>query len=238
MGRSGLSANATSILCWTVLPQVLTSALVSLFYRVSPSARPTIPPNASPQHLALAQARSQNHHRRARIVLVFGYLAYSVLSVYYAQSTALEQNYYSLLGLSRATVEQGPSGTVKSHWRRLARRYHPDKVGKAGEAYFVRLRTGVETLDNDSKRWAYERFGPEVHDWGAKLVTPREYLQTGALRSGVWWAFALGSIIVFSFFRENERKYNFVSRAPLPARESLPPILTIARATSFRSGAT
>ncbi|GAA5870130.1 hypothetical protein JCM3774_002600 [Rhodotorula dairenensis] len=208
-GGGGLSANATSILCWTVLPQLLTNALVSLFYRVSPSARPTIPPNASPRHLAIAQARSQAHHRRARILLVLGYLIYSVLSIYYAQSTALEQNYYSLLGLPRAVVEHGPSGTVKSHWRRLARRHHPDKVGKAGEPYFIRLRTATETLDSDHKRWAYERFGPEVHEWGAKLVTPREYLAAGALRSGFWWAFALGSIVVFSFLRQSERKYNF-----------------------------
>ncbi|GAA5980151.1 hypothetical protein JCM10908_001551 [Rhodotorula pacifica] len=208
-GGGGLSANATSILCWTILPQLFTNALVSLFYRVSPSSRPTIPPNASPQHLALAQARSQSHHRRARVLLVCGYLAYSILSVYYAQSIGLEQNYYSLLGLSREAVEQDPTGTVKAHWRRLARRFHPDKVGKAGEAFFVRLRTGVETLENDNKRWAYERFGPEVHEWGAKLVTQREVLATGALRSLVWWAFALGSIVVFSFFRKSERKYNF-----------------------------
>lgn len=209
-GSGGLSANATSILCWTFLPQFLTNALVSTFYRLSPSSRPTIPPNANPQHLASAQARSQLHHRRARVLLVTAYLLYSVLSVYYAQSVGLEQNYYSLLGLPREALENDPSGVVKSHWRRLARRFHPDKVGKAGEPFFLRLRTGVEVLESDSKRWAYERFGPEANEWGAKLVTQREFLATGAARALVWWAFAFGSIFAFSFLRKSERQYNFV----------------------------
>lgn len=210
-GGGGLAVNATSILCWTILPNLFTNALVSLFYRLSPSSRPTIPPNASPQHLANAQRLAQSHHRRARIALVLGYLAYSVFSIYFAQSTGLEKNYYSLLGLPREAIEHDPSGVVKGHWRRLARRFHPDKVGKQGEAFFVRLRTGVETLESDHKRWAYERFGPEIHEWGAKLVTPREFLMTGALRSLAWWAFAFVSVFAFTFFRKSERQYSFVS---------------------------
>ncbi|GAA6047854.1 hypothetical protein JCM3770_004675 [Rhodotorula araucariae] len=207
-GTLGLSSNLTSILCWTFLPSFLANTLLTVFYRLSPSARPSVPPRASPADLAGANAAAQAHHRRARILLVTAYLVYSVLSVYFSQSRGAEQNYYALLGLARDVVEREGAPAVKSHWRRLARVYHPDKVGKDGEAFFVLLRRGVEVLENDGRRWAYERFGPGVTDWG-KLVTPREFLVKGAVNAAVWWAFAGGSIAVFSFFRKSERRNNF-----------------------------
>ncbi|BGP44912.1 hypothetical protein JCM10450v2_000727 [Rhodotorula kratochvilovae] len=204
----GLSSNLTSILCWTFLPSFLANTLLTLFYRLSPSSRPSVPPRASPGALARANAAAQSHHRRARVLLVAAYLAYSILAVYVAQARGAERNYYALLGLARDVVEREGAPAVKSHWRRLARVYHPDKVGKDGEAFFVLLRRGVEVLENDGRRWAYERFGPGVTDWG-KLVTPREFLVKGAVNAAVWWAFAGGSIAAFSFFRKSERRYNF-----------------------------
>jgi len=207
---NGLSAHLTSILCWTFLPSLFTNLLLSTFYRFSPSSRPTLPPNASPPQVASANSVAQQHFRRARITLVVSYLAYSVLSVYWSQATGINQNYYSLLGLSRQVVEvEGPS-SVKSQWRRLARIYHPDKVGKGGEQRFVELRRGVDILENEGKRWAYERFGPGIGDWG-KLVTNREFLVKGATNAGAFWVFAFGSIALFSFFRKDERRNNFVS---------------------------
>ncbi|GAA5844768.1 hypothetical protein JCM5353_006775 [Sporobolomyces roseus] len=205
---NGLSAHLTSILCWTFLPSLFTNLLLSTFYRFSPSSRPTLPPNASPPQVASANSVAQRHFRRARITLVVSYLGYSVLSVYWSQATGINQNYYSLLGLSRQIVEaEGPSA-VKSQWRRLARIYHPDKVGKGGEERFVELRRGVDILENDGKRWAYERFGPGIADWG-KLVTNREFLVKGATNAGAFWVFAFGSIALFSFFRKDERRNNF-----------------------------
>ena len=210
----GLSANLTSILAWTVLPSFLANTLLTLFYRLSPSSRSTVPLRASPADLARAQERSQAHHRRARVLLVAAYLAYSVLSVYVAQQRGTEQNYYALLGLPRAVVEAEGASALKSHWRRLARVYHPDKVGKDGEAFFVLLRRGVEVLEHEGRRWAYERFGPGVTEWG-KLVTPREFLVKGAVNSAMWWTFAAASLAVFSFFRKSERRFNFVRSCSL-----------------------
>lgn len=217
MAGAGLSANVSSVLAWTILPSFLANTLLGLFYRLSPSSRPTVPARASRPDLAAAQERSQAHHRRARVLLVAAYLAYSVLSVYTAQARGAEQNYYALLGIERAVVEAEGAPAVKSHWRRLARVYHPDKVGKAGEGFFVLLRQGVEVLEHDGRRWAYERFGPGVTEWG-KLVTPREFLVKGAVGSAVWWAMAAASLAVFSFFRKSERRYNFVSPPSRPCR--------------------
>ncbi|GAA5949627.1 hypothetical protein JCM3765_002730 [Sporobolomyces pararoseus] len=205
---NGITAHITSILCWTFLPSLFTNLLLSTFYRFSPSSRPTLPPHATPPQVASANSTAQRHFRRARITLVLSYLAYSILNVYWSQSSGVNQNYYSLLGLSRQVVESDGPSAVKSHWRKLARLYHPDKVGKGGEERFVELRRGIDILENDNKRWAYERFGPSILEWG-KLVTSREFLVKGATNSGAFWVFAFLSIAAISFFRKDERRNNF-----------------------------
>ncbi|GAA5988562.1 hypothetical protein JCM5350_004454 [Sporobolomyces pararoseus] len=205
---NGITAHITSILCWSFLPSLFTNLLLSTFYRFSPSSRPTLPPNATPPQVAHANSTAQRHFRRARITLVLAYLAYSISNVYWSQNSGVNQNYYSLLGISRQVVETDGSSAVKSHWRKLARIYHPDKVGKGGEQRFVELRRGIDILENDNKRWAYERFGPSILEWG-KLVTSREFLVKGATNSGAFWVFAFLSIAAISFFRKDERRNNF-----------------------------
>ncbi|BGP12854.1 hypothetical protein JCM10213_005227 [Rhodosporidiobolus nylandii] len=209
-GGGGVSSHLTSVLCWTFLPSLLTNAVLSVFYKALPSVRPTVPPHATPQQLSLANARAQSHHRRARIFLLSAYLVYSVASVYHAQGSTLNANYYALLGLPREVVDRDGASVVKKHFKRLARVYHPDKIGKDGEALFVEIKRGVDVLQDDGKRWAYERFGPGVTSWGGgKLVTNREFLKAGALHSLVFWASAMLSIVAFTFFRKSERRYNF-----------------------------
>lgn len=210
---NGISAHLTSILCWTFLPSLFTNLLLSTFYRFSPGSRPTLPPHASPHQVASANSTAQRHFRRARITLVVSYLAYSILNVYWSQISGVNQNYYSLLGLSRQVVETEGASSVKSQWRKLARIYHPDKVGKGGEARFVELRRGVDILENDGKRWAYERFGPSIMEWG-KLGTNREFLVKGATNAAAFWVFAFLSIVGISFFRKDERRNNFVRERP------------------------
>ncbi|GAA5986833.1 hypothetical protein JCM11641_007811 [Rhodosporidiobolus odoratus] len=209
-GGGGLSSHLYSIACWTFLPSLLTDVLLALFYRLLPSLRPVISPNASPPQRSAANARAQTHHRRARVLLLSSYLVYSVASVYRAQASLASASYYTRLGLSREVVGTGGASVVKKHWKKLARVYHPDKVGSGGEALFVELKKGVDVLQDEGKRWAYERFGPGVTAWGGgKLVTNREFIKTGAMHSAVFWASAMLSIVVFTFFRKSERRYNF-----------------------------
>ncbi|GAA6021350.1 hypothetical protein JCM11491_004756 [Sporobolomyces phaffii] len=206
---TGVSAHLTSILCWTFLPSVFTNLVLSTFYRVSPRSKPTLPPHASRAQVADANATAQRHFRHARIALVVAYLAYSILSVYASQASGSSQNYYALLGVARDAVERDGPAAVKSHWRRLARVYHPDKVGKQGEARFVELRHAVDVLEHDGKRWAYERFGPPIAEWGPKLASNREFLVKGATNAAAFWIFAFVSIAAVGFFRRDERRNNF-----------------------------
>ena len=172
------SSHLASFVAWQFLPSALAKAVLSSFYSVFPSRRPTVPPNAPPAQLAYENARATRHATRARVLLVAAYLAYTIVSAYLAQARGYEQNFYALLQLDRDVVEAGGPAAVKSHWRKLARVYHPDKVGKGGEELFVVLRRGVETLESEGRRWAYERWGPEMLDWG-RLVTQREFLARG-----------------------------------------------------------
>lgn len=204
------SSHLASFVAWQFLPPALAKILLSSFYSVFPHHRPAVPQNAPPSQLAYENARATRHATRARTALVAAYLLYTIASAYWAQGQGFEQNYYSLLGISREAVEEGGAGVVKSHWRRLARVYHPDKVGKEGEGLFVALRQGVEVLESEGKRWAYERWGPEIGEWG-RLVTQRDYLSRGVQQTGVFYVFALVSWVVLGFFRKEERANKFVS---------------------------
>ncbi|KAI5480069.1 protein of heat shock protein DnaJ family [Pseudohyphozyma bogoriensis] len=206
-GTGIAAAHLTSFLLWTFLPSVLSNTLLSAFYNFSPSSRPTLPPNAPPQQVAHENRRAQAHHRVARVVLITGYLIYTLLSTYFSQSYS-DPSFYALLGLPRWVVEAEGAPAVKSHWRKLARVYHPDKVGKQGEALFVELRKAVECLEDDTKRWAYDRFGPTVLEWGT-MKTQREYVVRGAQATLAFYIFAAGSIMLLSLFRKEEKANRF-----------------------------
>lgn len=76
--------------------------------------------------------------------------------------------------------------TIQSKFRRLAARYHPDKVGSqdaggAGEYHFMLLREAQETLLDPVKRFAYDRFGPDALKWG-QLKTTQDFFLVSITR--------------------------------------------------------
>ncbi|TPG22335.1 molecular chaperone DnaJ [Sphingomonas koreensis] len=68
-----------------------------------------------------------------------------------------EVDYYELLGCARDADE----GTIKSSYRRLAMKYHPDKNGgcKEHEAKFKAVSEAYDCLKDPQKRAAYDRYG-------------------------------------------------------------------------------
>jgi preprotein translocase subunit Sec63 len=229
MSSSIAGTQLLSLLSWTFLPSLLSRFLLSGYYTALPDARPRVSSTSTPDEIKVQNARAQAHHKNALIALIGSYLLFTLVSTVYAQSSSSQQNFYTLLGLSRSVVELEGQPAVKSRWRTLARTHHPDKVGKGGEALFVALRRGVDCLSDDEKRWAYERFGPGVLDWG-KIAGYREWLVRGAYQSIAFYVFALLSIWLISVIRKEERKNGYVS--PLLSSQDLP--LT----PSPRSGAT
>ena len=69
------------------------------------------------------------------------------------------KDYYSLLGLKRDATEQ----QIKSAYRRLARKYHPDvnPGDKSAEAKFKEINAAHEVLSDKEKRKKYDQFGDQ-----------------------------------------------------------------------------
>jgi molecular chaperone DnaJ len=67
-----------------------------------------------------------------------------------------QRDYYEVLGIARnASGEE-----IKSAFRRLARRYHPDvSTEPDAEERFKEINEAYAVLSDDEKRAAYDRFG-------------------------------------------------------------------------------
>lgn len=94
---------------------------------------------------------------------------------------------------------------IKSRFRRLAAMHHPDKAGPAthvgdSASYFIHLKLASDTLQDAAKRFAYERFGPDVVAW-QKCVTIRDHVSRGVL-GGILphYAVAAATIYVLGLF--------------------------------------
>lgn len=75
-----------------------------------------------------------------------------------------EVDYYELLGCERTADE----ATIKSAYRKLAMKYHPDKNGgcKEAEAKFKAVSEAYDVLKDPQKRAAYDRFGHAAFNGG------------------------------------------------------------------------
>ncbi len=78
--------------------------------------------------------------------------------------SATEVDFYELLEVERTADDK----TIKSSYRRLAMRYHPDKNPgcKDSEARFKAISQAYDCLKDPQKRAAYDRFGHEAFQNG------------------------------------------------------------------------
>ena len=76
------------------------------------------------------------------------------------------KDYYKMLGVERAADDK----TIKSAYRRLARKYHPDVAKGKDRARFKEITEAYEVLSDPEKRQRYDTLGP---DW-------QRYAQAGA----------------------------------------------------------
>lgn len=108
------------------------------------------------------------------------------------------RDYYQILGLQRtATADQ-----VKTAYRRLARKYHPDVSKEANaEERFKEVQEAYEVLKDPEKRAAYDQLGSEWKtgqqfrpppDWGSgfEFGGARGGARTGSARGGDGEAYA------------------------------------------------
>lgn len=239
-----------SLLSWYFLPNFATQLLLRVIYSLQPTLRPTVQPQSPPHVVVKENERAQTHYRWARIGVIVAYLVWSLWSSY---STVFNTpNFYTSLQLPvgvalEETLGAGAEGfdgagvnfsngarevvNLKSHWKRLARVYHPDKVGPAGEERFIAMRGAYEVLSDPVKRYAYDRyvsglsvlpglvetklsicmcrFGPDVAQW-TKCSTAREFMMEGLSKSVGFYGISVASLLLFSYMQKNEN-VSFVS---------------------------
>jgi DnaJ-class molecular chaperone len=80
------------------------------------------------------------------------------------------QDYYNILGLTKGASEK----EIKSAYRKLARKYHPDinPGDKAAEEKFKEISEAYEVLSDKKKREQYDRVGHQGWKSGFKEGTP------------------------------------------------------------------
>src|SRR6476620_3037963 len=82
----------------------------------------------------------------------------------------VEQDYYELLGVQRASDD----ATIKAAYRRLAKEHHPDRKNgcKESEARFKAINQAYDVLKDPQKRAAYDRFGHAAFQNGGGGADP------------------------------------------------------------------
>ncbi|GJN70782.1 hypothetical protein PLIIFM63780_002625 [Purpureocillium lilacinum] len=177
-----------SIVGWSFLPGLATSWIQTIYYGLTIRAGDPKPAPGSPRHAS--------HRRVIHILVVAAYLAYTIYEADY--ELRLASDFYADLGLAPGA----PDRDVKTRFRRLAALHHPDKAGSTGgddgtssTARFIHLKLASDTLLHAARRFAYERFGPDVVAW-QKCVTVRDFVSRGVL-SGVLPHYAVAAATIY-----------------------------------------
>ncbi|KAI4171967.1 MAG: hypothetical protein LQ343_003876 [Gyalolechia ehrenbergii] len=135
--------------------------------------------------------RYLKHRQRIHIAVIVIYLLYTIYEADYW--VRLNGDFYQDLGLPVDVDEK----KIKSRFRRLAAIYHPDKAVSPedhanAETYFVKLKSAQDTLTDATKRFAYDRFGPDMLKW-QHVSSTRDYIMVGLQNTGPLY----GGFIVF-----------------------------------------
>src|ERR687888_643797 len=77
------------------------------------------------------------------------------------------KDYYKILGVDRKADE----ATIKSAYRKLARKYHPD-VNKGKDDRFKEVAEAYEVLSDPEKRRRYDTLGPDWQRYAGPAGTP------------------------------------------------------------------
>ena len=72
-----------------------------------------------------------------------------------------KRDYYEILGVDK----KASKSEIKSAYRKMALKYHPDKNKEAGaEGKFKEINEAYQILSDDQKRQTYDQFGHAAFD--------------------------------------------------------------------------
>jgi len=145
------------------------------------------PPEKSPEHI--------KQQRASFALVILLYLLYTTVQSY----LQAPPNFYALLSVS-PTVDES---TLKSAFRNYARVNHPDRVGVQGEQKFIEARDAYDVLKSEIRRWAYDRFGPEVIGWEKECTSVGDYLERGLMASCGFYIVSAVAMILYAIFGQS-----------------------------------
>lgn len=115
--------------------------------------------------------------------MILAYLLFTIIEADYQLQRAGE--YYTSLGVPLDVTEKA----LQSRFRRLTVQYHPDKVPASDQAkvesLFVYLKHARDTIADPARRFAYDRFGPDMLSWQCKTI--KDFVNTGVRNIAVYY---------------------------------------------------
>ncbi|KAL1410602.1 hypothetical protein Q8F55_004619 [Vanrija albida] len=175
---------------WSLLPGQAVHAALPVLCSLAPGLLPPAPPGTP------AYARNYRRVLTAGILL---YLAYALATA----DTGAAGDWYATLGVSPLATDD----ELRRAFRSLSRVYHPDRArsAAAGEL-FIAVRQAYEGLSDPTKRFAHDRFGPQIARWNA-VVSSREYMHRGLLDAGIFYGVSVAFLVVFSLMGQGRGAY-------------------------------
>lgn len=135
------------------------------------------------------------------------YLAYFAFTIYEVDFHLQQAStVYADLGVPHNVTEN----VLNSRFRRLTVKYHPDKVAlkdrEWASDFYVHLKHARDVILDPAKRWAYDRFGPDVLAQCQKCVTVNDYTSNALIQTlgtyGALLLFLVGSNAL-GYFRDD-----------------------------------
>ncbi|KAI9658249.1 MAG: hypothetical protein M1821_002382 [Bathelium mastoideum] len=186
MSGSGL----LSLIGWTFLPNQIAGLLQNVYYGITIRAGE---PRPMPGTL-----RYVTHRRRIQMLVIVLYLLFTIFEADW--QLRREGDFYTTLGVLPNVDER----TIQSRFRKLTLIHHPDKATtaeaqSAAESYFVALKLARDTLTDPAKRFAYDRFGPEMVEW-RHCTTIQDYVFAGLKRMVPYYISVGLGMLLLGFF--------------------------------------
>ncbi|KAI5367457.1 Putative DnaJ domain, Chaperone J-domain superfamily [Septoria linicola] len=155
------STQLMSLAGWYFLPNLVTGYVQTALYAIFIRAGDPKPTPGTP--------RFARDRRNIHIAVILAYLIYTIYEADYQLQTA--GDFYRLLGVPHDASEKA----IQSKFRRLTVQFHPDKVSGEDkdrvQQTYVLMKVAKDTLADPAKRFAYDRFGPDILRWqNCKLI--------------------------------------------------------------------
>lgn len=163
-----------------------TQFLQSLYYSITIRAGAPRPQPGQP--------RFAEHYRRIYIFVVCAYLAFTIFEADWELQRS--GDFYNVLGV----LPDAAAREVKKRYRLLSASMHPDKMTSSAGAFdadqYIRIQTAHEVLTDDARRFAYDRFGPDILFWKDCTVV-RDYVMKGARDLVGYYAVGAAALYLF-----------------------------------------